>query len=273
MMAQTVVMVREEVENKEITWNNPLTKKELKNYTREEIESILTYFLTRQEEIERLDYVSNLLLKQVKQTRIRKSDQSYYHPLPTARVDEIVSFKADIKMSKYDREYDFRLTSYDFLAHKYGQFQLTEDMTVYPLSFTMTDIRTGKSYNAISLTDKRFDRVFAGTYGNFFGTYFVNGIGICYFSVTNEDGVVLKYIKGSGHKHMDVKYSYYSTFAHNSVNRTVRKVGLSAFGWNLIDEDLYYEPIDDFNKAVKKVKNPQKSKIKTIDQLVGAFVM
>ncbi|SYZ78705.1 hypothetical protein [Trichococcus shcherbakoviae] len=273
MMAQTVLMVREEVESKEITWNNPLTKRELKNYTREEIEVILTYFLTRKEEIERLNYVSDLLFEQVKQTRIRKSNQAYYCPLPTARMDEIVSFKADIKMSKYDMEYDFRLTSYDFIAHKYGQFQLTEEMTVYPLTFQMTDKRTGRTYNAISLTDKRFEKIFGGAFGNFFGTYFINGIGLCYFSVTSDDGVILKYIKGSGHKHTDVKYSYYSTFAHPQVNRTVRKVGLTAFGWNLMDEDLYYEPIDDFNKTAKKVKNPQKSKVKTLDQLVGALVI
>lgn len=285
MMAQIInkkIRIQEEevqkVENVGLTWGQPIKKRELRNYTTEEIVDSFNAFLTREEEIARLDAAVNLLLKQGHQTRIRVEDQLYYEKLPTAKVDELFNFKADITMSKYDVDYNFRLTSNDFLSHKYGQFQMTEEMAVYPLTFTLVDQRTNRKYNAISLTDKRFDKVFGDMYGNRFGSYFINGIGLCYFYVTRDSSKVkLVYVKGSNHKHNCTNYGYITTMVHATVNRSVKKIGFAAFGWNLIDEDLYYEPIEDFNEKVrevkgKKEKNPSKSKVKTLDMLVGSLV-
>ena len=116
----------------------------------------------------------------------------------------------------------------------------------FPLRFSLVD-RSGKSYEAISLSDDRFDEclyVDYDSYGsvnadfNRFGVYFINGLGLFKINIIGQKGCVLKYVAGANKKD-GFNYNYTTTSIVPHRNIAVQELATLAFGNELKPEESF----------------------------------
>lgn len=169
-----------------------------------------------------------------------------------------------IKQARYNKEETTRIKAYDLLVEKgnknkffdvvsgqffeaeYGWLALENTSCAFPLRFSLVD-RSGKSYEAISLSDDRFDEclyVDYDSYGsvnadfNRFGVYFINGLGLFKINVIGQKGCVLKYVAGANKKD-GFNYNYTTTSIVPHRNVAVQELAALAFGNELIPEENF----------------------------------
>lgn len=230
-------------------------------------------------EVEKEDNENNQLNQNVTESRITAAGQNAYLEKSKARLDEWASHEKDgniarrvgfgkpyrtltIKQARYDNKEDTtRIKAYDLLVEKgnkskffdvvsdlffeadYGWLALDNASCAFPLTFSLVD-RSGKNYEAISLSDSRFDECLYvdGSYGNVdfnrFGVYFINGLGLFKINIIGQKGCVLKYVAGANKKD-GFNYNYTTTSIVPHRNVAVQELATLAFGNELKPEESF----------------------------------
>lgn len=234
------------------------------------------------EDVEKEDNENNQLDQKVTESTIDTSEPNVYLGKAKTRLDEWVSHEKDgniarrvgfgkpyrtltIKQARYDNKEDTtRIKAYDLLVEKgdknkffdvvsdlffeadYGWLALDNASCAFPLTFSLVD-RSGKSYEAISLSDSRFDECLFVDYERYdsvnadfnrFGVYFINGLGLFKINIIGQKGCVLKYVAGANKKD-GFNYNYTTTSIVPHRNIAVQELAALAFGNELMPEESF----------------------------------